>query len=131
MAQISREKLKKKGIMRFLRTFKFSYDGLKYAYKNEQSMLTHLFLSIITVIVGLLLGITLYEWLIITISLTVVLAFELVNTAIEAAVDLITLEINPLAKIAKDCGSAATGITSVIALIIILVIFIPYVIALF
>lgn len=131
MAQISREKLKKKGIMRFLRTFKFSYDGLKYAYKNEQSMLTHLFLSIITVIVGLLLGITLYEWLIITISLTVVLAFELINTAIEAAVDLITLEINPLAKIAKDCGSAATGITSVIALIIILVIFIPYIIALF
>lgn len=131
MAQISREKLKKKGIMRFLRTFKFSYDGLKYAYKNEQSMLTHLFLSIITVIVGLLLGITLYEWLIITISLTVVLAFELVNTAIEATVDLITLEINPLAKIAKDCGSAATGITSVIALIIILVIFIPYIIALF
>lgn len=131
MAQISREKLKKKGIMRFLRTFKFSYDGLKYAYKNEQSMLTHLFLSIITVIVGLILGITLYEWLIITISLTVVLAFELINTAIEAAVDLITLEINPLAKIAKDCGSAATGITSVIALIIILVIFIPYIIALF
>lgn len=131
MAQISREKLKKKGIMRFLRTFKFSYDGLKYAYKNEQSMLTHLFLSIITVIVGLLLGITLYEWLIITISLTVVLAFELINTAIEATVDLITLEINPLAKIAKDCGSAATGITSVIALIIILVIFIPYIIALF
>lgn len=131
MAQISREKLKKKGIMRFLRTFKFSYDGLKYAYKNEQSMLTHLFLSIITVIVGLILGITLYEWLIITISLTVVLAFELVNTAIEAAVDLITLEINPLAKIAKDCGSAATGITSVIALVIILVIFIPYIIALF
>ena len=52
MAKISRDEIKKKGIMRFLRTFKFSYEGLKYAYANEQSMLTHLILTIITVIIG-------------------------------------------------------------------------------
>jgi len=131
MAKISRDEIKKKGIMRFLRTFKFSYEGLKYAYANEQSMLTHLILTIITVIIGFIFHITMYEWLIIAICLTVILAFELINTAIEAAVDLVTLEINPLAKIAKDCGSAATGVTSIMAAIIIFIIFLPYIIALF
>ncbi|MBO4245310.1 MAG: diacylglycerol kinase [Bacilli bacterium] len=117
--------------MRFLRTFKFSYEGLKYAYANEQSMLTHLILTIITVIIGFIFHITLYEWLIISICLTVILAFELINTAIEAAVDLVTLEIHPLAKIAKDCGSAATGVSSIMAAIIIFIIFLPYILALF
>ena len=131
MAKISRDEIKKKGIKRFLRTFKFSYQGLKYAYANEQSMLTHLVLTIITVVLGFVLHVTLYEWLIIAISLTVILAFELINTAIEAAVDLCTLEIHPLAKIAKDCGSAATGVTSIMAAIIILIILIPHFIALF
>ena len=131
MAKISRDEIKKKGIMRFLRTFKFSYEGLKYAYANEQSMLTHLILTIITVIIGFIFHITMYEWLIIAICLTVILAFELINTAIEATVDLVTLEINPLAKIAKDCGSAATGVTSIMAAIIIFIIFLPYIIALF
>lgn len=131
MAKISRDEIKKKGIKRFLRTFKFSYQGLKYAYANEQSMLTHLVLTIITVVLGFVLHVTLYEWLIIAICLTVILAFELINTAIEAAVDLCTLEIHPLAKIAKDCGSAATGVTSIMAAIIILIILIPHFIALF
>ena len=131
MAKISRDEIKKKGIMRFLRTFKFSYEGLKYAYANEQSMLTHLILTIITVIIGFIFHITMYEWLIIAICLTVILAFELINTAIEATVDLVTLEINPLAKIAKDCGSAATGVTSIMAAIIIFIIFLPYIVALF
>ena len=131
MAKISRDDLKKKGIKRFLRTFKFSYEGLKYAYCNEQSMLTHLILTIITVTLGFVFHITLYEWLIIAICLTAVLAFELVNTAIEATVDLITLEIHPLAKIAKDCGSAATGVCSIMSATIIVIIFLPYIIALF
>ncbi len=131
MAKISRDKLKKKGIKRFLRTFKFSYDGLKYAYLNEQSMITHFILSLLTAICGFLLHISLYEWLIIFICLMIILAFELINSAIEAAVDLTTLEIHPLAKIAKDCGSAATFVTSMVSLLIILIIFVPKFLALF
>ena len=51
---------------------------------------------------------------------------ELINTAIEAAVDLVTLEHHPLAKIAKDCGSAASFIMSLVALVIGLFVFAPY-----
>ena len=55
------------------------------------------------------------------------MVIELINTAIEATVDMVTLEFNPYAKIAKDCGSAATGIMSILALIVNLIIFIPYI----
>ena len=52
---------------------------------------------------------------------------ELINSAIEAVVDLVTLEEHPLAKIAKDCSSAATFVLACIAAIIGIVIYVPYV----
>lgn len=56
---------------------------------------------------------------------------ELINTAIEATVDMVTKEYNEYAKIAKDCGSAATGIMSIMATICNLIIFVPYIIRFF
>ena len=58
-------------------------------------------------------------------GLVVVLAVELLNTAIEATVDLVTKEIHPLAKVAKDCGSAAAFVSSIMVFIICCFIFIP------
>ena len=107
MGQISRDELKKRGFKRFLNSFKFSIQGLKYAYKNEQSMLIHAIVTIIAIALGLLFKISLMEW----------------------AVDLCTLEIHPLAKIAKDCGSAATFVFSMITAVIGVIIFIPKLIA--
>lgn len=126
MAKISRDEIKKKGIKRFLRTFKFSMQGLAYAYKNEQSMLTHAIGSVLIIILGFIANLTFVEWAIVFISLSVILASELINTAIEAAVDLCTLEIHPLAKIAKDCGSAATFVLTMVSVVIGLFIFIPH-----
>ena len=63
-------------------------------------------------------------------SIGMVLSAELINTAIEAVVDLVTLEIQPLAKIAKDCGSAATFVLALMAAAIGIVIYGPYFLAL-
>ena len=60
-----------------------------------------------------------------------ILALELINTAIEAAVDLTTTEIHPLAKIAKDCGSAASFVMSIVSIVISLFVFGPYFLELF
>ena len=126
MSKISRDDIKKKGIKRTLRTFKYSWQGLAYAYKNEQSMWVHAIASAITIIIGIVCGLTLTEWAIVLIALGVILASELINTAIEAAVDLCTLEIHPLAKIAKDCGSASTFVLTICAVIVCLMVFMPY-----
>lgn len=125
MAQISRNDLKKRGFKRFLNSFKYSIQGLQYAYKNEQSLLIHLIVTIIGIIMGLLFKISYTEWAVVFIAIGVTLASELINTAIEATVDLVTLEINPLAKIAKDCGSAATFVFSIMCAVIGFIIFIP------
>ncbi len=119
------------GFKRFLMSWKNSWDGLVNAYAHEQSLYIHAITSILAIITGILLKISFNQWAIILISLVVVLAVELLNTAIEATVDLITDQYHPLAKIAKDSGSAATFVSSVAAAIICGFIFIPKVIMLF
>lgn len=126
MKYISRDEIKQKGIKRFFRSIKFSIEGLIYAYRYEQSMWVHAIATTLTVILGIIFKIKLSEWAILFIALGSIAAMELVNTAIEAAVDLTTLEINPLAKIAKDCGSAASFVLSLVAAVICLFVFGPY-----
>ena len=82
------------------------------------------------ILTNILLNISPTEWLITFIAIGMVLAAELVNTAIEAIVDLVTLEIHPLAKIAKDCGSAATFVLAMMAAAIGFVVYIPHIIEL-
>ena len=105
--RFNRENVKVYGYKRFLKSLKYSIDGLVYAYRYEQSLWIHGFATIFAIILGLTFKIKLWEWAILFIALGIILALELINTAIEAAVDLTTTEIHPLAKIAKDCGSAA------------------------
>ena len=126
MPQISRDDIKKKGIIRFFRSIKFSIEGLMYAYRYEQSLWIHGIATIFSICLGIIFQIKLSEWAIVFIALGVILGMELINTAIEATVDMITLERHPLAKIAKDCGSAASFIMSLVALVIGLFVFAPY-----
>ena len=123
--QTQRNKSKYKGIKRFIMSFKYSFDGLAYSYRHEKSLGIHAFLTILGVLFGIFFKISLVEWAQIAIVLIVILAAELINTAIEAAVDLCTLEIHPLAKIAKDCGSAATFVLSILGAIVAGIIFVP------
>ena len=131
MSLKKQEKHKKMSFKRFLNSIKYSVDGLVNAYQNEQSLWLHAMCTIIIVILGFALQISFIQWAIIVIALVIVLEVELLNTAIEATVDLVTKEIHPLAKVAKDCGSAAAFVSSIMVFIICCFIFIPKIIALF
>lgn len=120
-----------KGIKRFFRSIKCSIAGLFYAYRYERSLWLHGGVSIFTIILGIILGIKPSEWAIIFIALGTILGVELLNTAIEANVDLVTLEENELARIAKDCGSAASFVMTLVAIIICLMVFNPYIVNFF
>ena len=126
MNQVSRAEIKRKGFKRFLASIKYSFDGIFYAYRYEQSLWIHGIFSIIAISLGIIFQIKLSEWAIVFIALGVILGMELINTAIEAVVDLVTLEIHPLAKIAKDCGSAASFIMALVAFVICLFVYGPY-----
>lgn len=131
MATVSRDEIKKRGFKRFIKSFGYSIDGLKYAYKYEQSMTIHFTMVIFVIAAGFFLKISLFEWLICFMLMGLVMATELINTSIEAVVDLTCPEIHPLAKIAKDTASAAVFVFSVVAAISGLIIFVPKIIALF
>ena len=113
------------GIKRFFRSFKYSIEGLDYAYKNEQSLLVHFIVTTLVVLMGIFFNINVTEWLFCVCMFGFVMGAELLNTAIEAVVDMVMPDIHPLAKIAKDTASAAVFILSIMTAIVGLIIFLP------
>lgn len=114
-----------------LQTVKNSLNGFKWYAMEGKSIIIYLFGLIVEVVMGFAYHINGLEWILIICILGIILSVELINTAIEATCDAITKDYNPLIKIAKDCGSAATFIIFIVAIILNIIIFYPKVVALF
>ena len=125
MDTVSRDKLKKHGIKRFIKSFNYALDGLKYAFKYEQNIIFHTVAMVFAIAAGIFFKISITEWLILFLIIGLVIATELINTSIEATIDLITDKVRPLAKIAKDTAAAAVLIFGFTAIIIAIIIFVP------
>ena len=131
MNEEKRKEQKKRGIKRFINSFHYSWDGIKYAFKYEQSMFIHVLVTLLVVICGIVLKLDFEEWLLCIVLIGLVIATELINTAIEAVVDLACPEIHPLAKTAKDTAAAAVLVFAITAFLCGLFLFVPKIIALF
>ena len=132
MNMISRDERKRqKGIKKFLLSFTYPIKGLRYAYRNEQNLAVDVGVALLVTIAGFIFKINLVEWAILALTIGLVISCELINTAIEAVVDLVTEDYHPLAKVAKDTAAAAVFVFAIIAVIVGLIIFLPKVIALF
>ncbi len=94
-------------ILRLVRATGFSLAGLAAAWREEASFRLELMLAVVFVPLGLWLGDTGVERALLAGSVVLVLVVELINSALEAAVDLASPGQHPLAKRAKDLGSAA------------------------
>ena len=116
------------------RTFKGSVknclDGISYVTKNEKNFKREIALGIIALILSYILKIDKIEFIIVLTMICLVLTAEIINTAIERAVDLVTKEYHELARIAKDVSAGSVLVTSIFALIIGIIIFIPKIITL-
>lgn len=106
-------------------SFDHAFDGLSSAFRNEPNFRIHVCISLIVIIAALLLGSSAIEWLVLIATIFLVFIFELFNTAIEAIVDLVSPDIHPKAKIAKDVSAAAVLLSAVLAASIGAIIFIP------
>ena len=126
MSLISRDERKsQKGIKKFINSFKYPISGLKYAYKNEQNLAVDVLIMCVVIVAGIIFKISVAEWAILTITIGLVLSLELINTSIEALVDLVTEEYHPLAKVAKDTSAAAVLVLAIVSVIEGLIIFLP------
>lgn len=115
-------------IKNVLNKCKYSLQGLGYCFKNESSFTLVTIAACLVILLGVLFDIEFIQWVLSFGSLALIMIIELLNTSIEAVVDMFTDEYHPLAKIAKDCGSAAAGLMSILAAIVNLIIFVPYII---
>jgi diacylglycerol kinase len=110
---------------KFFQGFKHAFDGVKYAFQTQINMRFHVLAAAITIISGLIFKLSIIEWGFITLAIALVLSAELFNTALEALTDLLTQEVHPLAKAAKDCAAGAVLITAIFATVVACLIFIP------
>lgn len=107
-------------------SFRYAFSGLRHLLWTQRNAKIHSAVGLLAVALGLLLGIDRYEWLALLITITIVLAAEGVNTAIEAAVDLASPSYHPLAKVAKDVGAGTVLLTAIAAVLVGLVLFVPH-----
>ena len=101
---------------RLVDSFNFAIEGLISALKNEKHMKVHILAAIIIVILAIIINASKVEILIISLSVSFVIITELVNTAVEAIIDLVSPERHPLAKLAKDVAAGAVLVAAINAL---------------
>ena len=105
----------KSGLGRIIAACRNSGAGFKSAWQGEHAFRQELFVLIVGTVLALLLKISAFEKFVLIAVLVFVLCIELINSALEAVVDRISLERHPLSKNAKDFGSAAVTLAVVIA----------------
>lgn len=122
--------MKKKKKNPLYKSFGYAFEGIFTGIKKERNMKIHCLAMLCVVVAGFFMKISVTEWCICLILFGLILSLELVNTAVEAVVDLVTEEKKPLAKIAKDTAAGAVLIAAIIAAGVGLIIFVPKILAL-
>ena len=107
------------------RSFVCAWDGVVSFFRCEHNAYVHFVLTVATVILGLYLGISGAEFIALVITMALVRAAEVFNTAIERSMDFISNENHPQIKIIKDLAAAAVLITATAAVVVGLIIFLP------
>ena len=108
-------------------SFGYAFEGIWTGIRKERNMKIHCLAIILVTLAGTLFQITAVEWCICLLLFALVASLELVNTAVEAVVDLVTEEKKPLAKIAKDTAAGAVLFAAIISAFVGCIIFLPYV----
>jgi len=108
----------KAGLRRLFNAVGYTWDGLRAAFKHEDAFRQEVFLALLLIPLALYLGETGVERALMIAAVLGVLIVELLNSALEAAVDRISLEHHLLIKRAKDMGSAAVMIALVNAVVV-------------
>lgn len=112
-------------------SFKFAFEGIKEALKEEPNLKIHILTGFLVIIAGILLQLSRLEWATIIILIGLVISVELTNTAVEAVVDSFVDREHPRAKLAKDISAGAVLVAAITAAVIGVLIFLPHILALF
>jgi diacylglycerol kinase len=107
------------------KSFKFASEGLKIAFIKGRNFRIQIIIGLLAVIAGMVLNLSMPEWLDLTLVISLVLILELVNTVIETILDIVNPEVSERVKIAKDVAAATVLLASIGSVIIGALLFIP------
>ena len=99
-------------------SFNYAAEGIIHVLRTQRNMRIHFAIAFIVIVAALIVNVTKLELIALCISITFVLIAEMLNTGIEAAIDIATTSFDPMAKLAKDIAAGAVLIASVNALIV-------------
>lgn len=108
-----------------IRSFGFAGKGIREAIISEANMKIHIIMAVIVIVCGFVFSISTIEWLLCLICFGMVISAEMVNTAIEDIVDLVSPQQHPLAGRAKDVAAGAVLVCALISAVVGLLIFVP------
>lgn len=108
-----------------IESFKYAFRGIAMVLKSEKNMFIHLIISILVFVCGILFQISTTEWMICLLCFGLVFSAEMMNSAIESLVDLVSPNHHKLAGKAKDIAAGAVLVAAIFAAITGLIIFIP------
>lgn len=110
----------------FIASLEFALQGIRTVFKEERNMRTHSLAAVLAVICGFIFQLSLGEWLWLILSIFLVFVVEIINTAFENVVDMVTdFHFHPIGKKIKDMAAGAVLITATFSLIVGLIIFLP------
>ena len=110
------------------KSFKFALKGLKTAFDNEPNFRTHSVTTLIVLVAAYFFDFSTTEYAILVLTIGFVLILELVNTAMESIVNLVSPEVKDQAKIAKDVSAAAVLMAAMMAILVGIFLFLPKII---
>lgn len=108
-----------------MKRFKYAFRGILFAFKTQINFRIHIIVAILVICAGFFFKIKPMEWLSIIIAISLVLAAELFNTAIETLVDLVSPDYNERAGLIKDVAAGAVLIAALASIIIGIIVFLP------
>ena len=116
----------------FSQSIEFALTGIRTVFQDERNMRSHLILGIITILFGFIFQLNKWEWLWILLCVFLVIIMEIVNTAFENVVDMVTdFHFHSIGKKIKDMAAGAVLITALFAVIVACIIFLPKIYQLF
>jgi diacylglycerol kinase (ATP) len=102
----------------FLSGFRYAGEGLRYAFTSQRNFRFHLSAALAAVMLGAWLQIPLQSWAFLALTIGSVWVMELLNTAAETLVDLVSPEYHPLAKQVKDLMAAAVLVAALVSIVV-------------
>jgi diacylglycerol kinase (ATP) len=99
-----------------LDSFNFAFEGIIHVLRTQRNLRIHFTIAVAVLITALIVDVTKMELIALLISVTFVLIAEMLNTAVEAAIDIATTSFDPMAKLAKDIAAGAVLIAAINAI---------------